>query len=272
MIKNLPLKKLAVTLALSSILLTKSAAFAQQTIISVPSSDVLPTGDIILKESNRFNPFNDHEYLQLTPTIILGTGFGTETSVGVATKMQPGKRAGVKMDIATKKVFFLGPQTRFTVGGRISPELNSGRNPDTLLYAHGTYRIKKTRTSLTSGVYVAGKNEAPNKAGVILGIDQVIIPNKLRFAMDYMSRNESWGAIGVGLKYRPVPDLSITSAVILPNGNENNFGFNISFSKYIGNISDIIPKEPINNEEPEELQEPINTAPTVIAPTKEKSL
>lgn len=232
-------KNFAVFYILAFFLLACIPVRAQQTIISVPSSDVLPTGDIILKESNKFRPFENEMFFQLTPTVIMGTGGGTETSFGVATNMRPDQEASVKADIAMKKVFFLGPSTRLTVGGRLSPYFNSDKNPDTMLFAHGTYRIKKTRTSLTSGVYVSGKNEAPNKAGVILGVDQVIIPNKLRLAMDYMSRNESWGAFNVGLKYRPVPDLSITTAVILPNGNENNFGFTVSFSKYVGNVKDV---------------------------------
>lgn len=208
-------------------------ADAQQTIINIPSSEILPAGDILFKDSNRFDTFSPGRYTSLTPSVTLGTGFGTELSTAVGTSIDENHNASVKNDICAKKVFFWGHSTRLTIGGAISPYLTQSVHPDTFLYTHLSQRIKKTKTSLTAGAYVNGQKSFISTGGVILGLEQIIIPNKLRLAFDWMSGHDSLGRIGVGLKYRPVPTVSITSAVIIPNKDADNIAFNISISKFI---------------------------------------
>lgn len=215
------------------VLIVSQSAFAQQNIINVPSSDVLPAGNIILKQSNKFSPF-DNSYVSLTPSVIMGVGKGVEASVGVGTTIS--ENNSTKMNIGVKKVFKYKKATRFTVGGTLSPNLTEGRNPDSMLYAHTSYLCKKTRTTVTAGGFVGGRQEMPSLTGVMLGIDQTIIPNKLRVVADYISRDESWGAFSAGFKIRPEPTTSITTAVIVPNNQEDRVAFSISISKYLGNV------------------------------------
>ena len=207
--------------------------FAQQTIISVPSSDVLPAGEVILKQSNKFSPFGNG-FVSLTPQAIIGTGKGTEISVGAGTTIED--QTNVKLNLTAKKVFKLGKATRFTVGGTLTPSLTEGKNPDSMIYAHSSFLSKETRTTITAGGFVGGKGEMPSLTGVMLGIDQTIIPNKLRIVADWISRDESWGAFAAGFKIRPEPTTSITTAVIVPNNNEDRVAFSISLSKYIGKV------------------------------------
>lgn len=204
---------------------------AEQTIISIPSSEVLPFKDIMLKDSNGFNAFKGEISETLTPSATFGLGKGFELSTGVGTALDGGTI--VKGRFGAKKVFFLGKSTRLTIGGSVNPYFTEHATPETLMYAHLAQRIKKTRTSLTAGAYFHGQKHMPNNAGVLLGLEQVLIPNKLRFAMDWSSGENSYGRMGLGLKYRPVPSVSITSAVIIPNRDEENIGFNISISKFI---------------------------------------
>ena len=231
------MKKIIVTVLITLALVSGNFATAQQTIVTVPSSDVLPGGEVILKQSNRFTPWHE-SFVSLTPSIIMGTGKGTETFFAVGTTLDDG--ASVKLDIGSKKVFRIGKSTRFTIGGRISPNLTDGKNPNSLLYAHGSYLIKKTRTTLTSGVYVMGKEQAPNMTGAILGIDQTIIPNKLRIVADWMSREDSGSSLSAGFKIRPHAQTSITTAIMIPNSNEDRLAFSISVSQYMGNIFELI--------------------------------
>ncbi len=221
-------------LILTILMIIPQTAFAQQTIINVPSSDVLPYGEVILKQSNKFRPFGDGKYVSLTPQIIVGTGKGTEISVEAGTNIED--TTSVKMNITAKKVFKIKKSARFTVGGVINPSLTEGQKPDSMIYAHGSYLCKKTKTTITAGGFVGGKQEMPSLTGVMLGIDQTIIPNKLRIAVDWMSRDESWGALGAGLKIRPEPTTSITTAVIIPNADENRLAFSVSISKYVGKV------------------------------------
>ena len=205
--------------------LAGTVVYAQQTILSVPSSDVLPGGEVILKQSNKFSPFGDN-FVSLTPQMTIGTGKGTEASIGVGTN-----RA-----------------TRITVGGNLTPNLTEGQKPDSMLYAHTSFLIKKTKTTLTAGGFVGGKGEIPSLTGAMLGIDQTIIPNKLRIVADYISRDESWGAFSAGFKIRPEPTTSITTAIVIPNADNQRLAFSISISKYLGKIiPERVKEEPKQN-------------------------
>lgn len=221
------------TILIGLILFVVPSAFAQQNIINVPSSDVLPGGNIILKQSNKFSPF-DNSYVSLTPSVIMGVGKGIEASVGVGTTIS--ENNSTKMNIGVKKVFKYKKATRFTFGGTLSPNLTEGQKPDSMLYAHTSYLCKKTKTTLTAGGFVGGRQEMPSLTGVMLGIDQTIVPNKLRVVADFISRDESWGAFSAGFKFRPEPTTSITTAVIVPNNTENRVAFSISVSKYLGKV------------------------------------
>lgn len=214
--------------------LIPTAAFAQQTIINVPSSDVLPYGEIILKQSNKFRPFGEGKYVSLTPQLILGTGKDTEISVEAGTNIED--TTSVKLNLTAKKVFRIKRAARFTIGGTLSPSLTEGQKPDSMIYAHGSYLCKKTRTTFTAGGFVGGRQEMPSLTGVMLGVDQTIIPNKLRVAVDWVSRDESWGVFGAGLKIRPEPTTSITTAVLIPNSSQDRMAFSVSISKYVGKV------------------------------------
>lgn len=213
-------------------LLTGTQTLAQQTIINVPSSEILPQGDMILKDSNSFNPFSDGGYTSIGPSVIVGPGYNSEISFGTSGNFA--EQNHIKGIFTAKKVFFLGGATRLTAGGRISPYFSQSVSPETFIYSHVSTRIRKTKTSLTAGVYAAGHHTTlPNKAGALLGIEQVIIPNKLRLAVDWMSDNESNGILGAGFKFRPVPTLSITSGVLVKDADEDKLSFIISISKFI---------------------------------------
>lgn len=213
--------------------LSLNPVFAQQTVITIPSSDVLPFGHMILKESNRFSPFGDG-FVSLTPNMILGTGKDTEVSFGVGTSIRD--RTDVKLDMTAKKVFRIKKRTRLTIGGRLQPSLTAGEKPDSMIYAHTSFLVKKTRTTLTAGTYVAGYSQMPDSTGVMLGIDQTIIPNKLRVVADWMSRQDSGCALAAGVKFRPVPTTSFTTAVVIPNDSEDRVAFSFSVSQYLGRV------------------------------------
>ena len=208
---------------------------AKQTIITIPSSDVLPGGEVILKQSNRFSTFGNGKYVSLTPQVTIGTGKDTEISIGAGTNIDSSE-TNVRLNLAAKKVFRLNRAARLTVGGEINPSLTAGEKPESMVFSHGSYLIRKTRTTVTSGVYVSGDQRLPNHTGVMLGIDQTIIPNKFRFVADWMSRGDSGCALAAGFKIRPEATTSITTAIIIPNNNEDRVAFSISISKYIGNI------------------------------------
>jgi len=56
---------------------------AQQTIINVPSSEVLPAGEMVLKQSSGFSPFYPGACTSLTPSATVGVGKSFELSTAV---------------------------------------------------------------------------------------------------------------------------------------------------------------------------------------------
>ena len=216
-------------------------AYSIQNIINIPSSEILPEETIIFKESNNI-PTSDA--MRMMPSFIFGVGHGAEVSAGVSTFVS-GDNA-VRADIAAKKVFFLSNSLRLTAGGRVSPYLNRNSEPDSFIYSHLSHRIKKTKTTLTAGVYVASRQDChPSNSGAMLGFEQIIIPNKLRLAVDYMSGAEQYGLFSAGFKYRPLSTLSVTSAVLVSPSDDDRVAFSISVSKYISLKKQPIPKERI---------------------------
>ena len=139
-------KKILLVLYVSLILsLFAQKSFAQQTIINVPSSEVLPIGGAIFKESNRFNPMNDGA-ATITPSFTFGTGHGSEISTGIATTLDGNTL--VRGDLSAKKVWFLGASTRLTAGTTISPYLNQKETPGALLLHTFPIESKKPKLVL----------------------------------------------------------------------------------------------------------------------------
>lgn len=236
-------KKFSISVLICLVILFKQAifAYAEQTIINIPSSEVVPFGQMIIKSSNKISPFSDDLSSVLTPIFTFGTGKGIEFSTGAGTTLQ--EHTLVRGNLSAKKVFFIGSGSRLTIGGSVNPYLTETATPDTLLYTHFSQRIRKTRTSITAGAYVNGQRHIPNMAGVMLGIEQTIIPNKLRAAADWISGEHSYGKFGVGLKYRPVPSVSITTSVIIPNKDPEDLAFGFSISKFLSLPDEITNKE-----------------------------
>lgn len=207
---------------------------AQQTLITVPYPDVAAPGSIGLKESNRFRPFNPGEYVILSPIVIYGIGHNAEISTGVNTSIA--KETDVKLDLYARKYFPLTNSTRLTIGTRLSPNLSESSTPFNFNFAHVSQRINKTGTMFLGGVYIAnGKEFLPDRVGALLGFEQNIKSDKFKVVADWISRNESYGYIGAGIKYKPVKTLSITNAILIPNGKRAKLAFVISITKWLPN-------------------------------------
>lgn len=208
-------------------------ANALQAIILVPSSDVLGKNTLLIKESIPVYPGKGSN-VNLNTSVNVGLGWGTEMSIAVPVniKFSDGTTTE-KMSIEAKKVFYMGSDNnRLTIGGAIAPSLNMPVCPDTYLYMHASKVIPKTRTTLTAGGYMTGAKHFLNSGGVILAVDQGIIGNKLKAQAEFSSGYNNRSNFGVGLKYRPVQDFSISGAVIIPMKETNNVGFQLTLSKF----------------------------------------
>lgn len=220
--------------------IVNSRVEAVQSIITIPSSSVLPQGGVIIKETTRVNPYGDKN-VRITPNVTFGTGHGMEVSVGVPVSVKfAGDVTETKTDLSAKKVWYIGSGTRVSVGGTISPSFNMPVCPDTFVFGHVTQRFKKTKTGFTVGGYATGRRHFLNSGGVIIAVDQVVISNKLNVVAEWASGENNRGRFGAGLKYRPNPELSVSAAVLIPNRECDNIGFHLSLSKYISPEDNVI--------------------------------
>ena len=207
-------------------------AVAQQSIINAPSSSVLPKGGLRIKQSTGFDPFYGSEFVNLSPSVTYGLGHGMNVYAGASTRINDS--TVVRGNFGFKKVFYVRESSRLSVGGRISPYFNGGGNADTFAFSHMSHNFRKTKTSITAGAYVGSRrNYLPNTGGFLIGLEQVIIPRKLRVAVDWLSGETSYGTMGVGLKYRPTKTISMTTAVLLPNEQNKGVSFKVSLSKFV---------------------------------------
>ena len=212
-------------------------AKAQQTIINVPSPDVLKTGQIYTRMTYRFRPFQPDPYEVVTPSLVYGLSNTQELYLNVGglnfvetPSPIPGSPpvSGISpfLGISYKKVFMLTPTTRYTIGNRMDVSLVSETTPTNFSYTHFSQEIPFTKTRLTAGIYTqSGTHFFPNRTGALLGFEQYIIPGKVQIDVDWISRNETFGFLAAGFKIRPGHGFVIVPAVLIPNGSQSKFGF-----------------------------------------------
>lgn len=214
-------------------LITKVPVNAQQTIIIVPSADVLKKGQIYPRVSYRFRPFDSNQYQILTPSLIYGISNTEEVFISV-TGLDFVNEVSPSISPAYKKIFQITPTTRYTIGGRIDISLVNSVTPAKFIYNHFSQEIPYTKTRLTAGMYAqSGEHFFSNRTGVLLGFEQYLFTNKLQLDVDWISRNETFGFMAAGFKIRPGRGFVIVPAVLVPNGDNAKFGFIFFVGKVI---------------------------------------
>lgn len=206
--------------------LTCLKANAQQTIINVPSANVLNKGQLYgFLAADSFKPYNPGAYANIQSYLLYGLGHNTEVIGGIAGLVFPNNISPI-LPLGAKKVFFITNYTKLTIVPLIFPHLNEAVTPLNLDVIHLSQEIPKIQTRFTAGIYLAnGKSFLPSKVGTVLGFEQPLFNKKITLVTDWISRNESYGFYAAGIKIAPGKGFSTTSAVQIPNGNKAKFGF-----------------------------------------------
>lgn len=203
--------------------------FGVSATITVPSSDSLPQDVIMLKDVTLVSPFKGS--VTTTPSVNIGTGHGTEFAIGVPVNIKfKDAYTTEKLLLETKKVFTQG-NNRLTVGASVLPYLNKSTCPDGFFYLHITRIIEQTNTSITFGGYMTGTEQLVDSGGTLFVIEQALT-DKLKLQSELLTGNNNRSNFAVGLKYK-FNDMSISSAILVPNHCNNNVGFQIIVSKLI---------------------------------------
>lgn len=208
----------------------------QQTILNIPSTDVLDKGKTQVKGTVRFSPFQDG-FVNGVPNVTHGLGFGTEMflafPIGAEKDLiSQDYNTLVQAGIGVKIGRFITPKTKIAAGWQIAPSLQNASTPATVAYFLLSQSVPKIDVRLTSGMYLRNTREFLNQEpGVLLGLEKPIIANRFLLVTDWVSRNEPYGLLSAGFIYRPTATTGIKGGVLIPNGNRARFGFIIAASK-----------------------------------------
>jgi len=227
--------KKIIVIAAAVYMLSSCSINAQQVIINVPNADILRKGQYFGRFPLRFRPFDGNKYYILNNDLLVGVGKNTEVAAAITNMNYASSHVEPFFRTGFQTVVFLNESqsNRFTFGTRLETNLTRAETPFNLNYAHFSKRFKFDNARITAGIYTANEHDfLPNKTGALLGLEGTIIKDKLLYSVDWISRNEAYGYLGIGIKYFPNKSTILIPGVNIPNGNNAHFGFIFVFAKY----------------------------------------
>jgi len=207
-----------------SILVFVTGADAQQTIFTIPSSDVLDRGKVSVELAGAFKVNNEQtlrKFSSFVPRLIVGLGKNVEIGFAFTGNIQPGPDAptfgtGVKWKFYEKRGFSFFAGTTFYI-----PIKHRAYKAGTVSYVGISKSIGNAR--FTAGGFVSTRNVfAPHatRSGGIFGFEYEV-NKKIGFAADWINGRHAFGFLTSGLIYKPHPKVSTTWAYAIGNNNAN---------------------------------------------------
>lgn len=226
----------------SIFLLFATQGFAQQTILNVPSVDVLEKGKVYLELDVAFKPNNQpaqRRFSSFVPRAVWGVGGNVEFGLNLIGNVQPGEDVTTLVP-AGKWRFFQNKKKDFSLvfGNNfyIPVRRNKTYNFGTYTYIEAAKTLHTTR--LTVGAFIFSKSVvAPRAArgGGQFAIEQTI-NQKFSVSADWISGKHSNGYFSSGAIYKFKPNLTGYFSYSIGNANAsrgNHFflfelGYNIN--------------------------------------------
>ena len=231
--------RLFYSFALLVLLGAAASLAAQSTILSMPSTDILPEGKIGIRFAARFKP-NDEKakkkFSAFTPRVIYGLTKDIEIGVNLNGNVQPGADTTTLVP-AVKWRFYQNEKhkTALVTGTNVFiPLRNKKYNIGNHFYLLGSKGFSKTGTKLTAGTYyytanVVAKNAA--RVGGQFGLEQKINA-KWGFAAEWMTGRHSSGYATAAFKYKMNKRTGVNFGYTVMNDRalQGNHFFYTSFS------------------------------------------
>jgi hypothetical protein len=204
------------------ILLLGITASAQQTIFSIPSSDVLDRGKVSVEFAAAFKANDEealHKFSSFVPRLIVGLGKNVEIGFALIGNVQPGPDAttlapGIKWKFYEKRDLSLYAGANFYI-----PVKHRAYDAGSTTYVGVSKSIGKAR--FTGGGFVSTRNVfAPHaiRGGGLFGFEYTV-NEKIGFAADWINGRHAFGFFTSGLIYKPHPKVSTNFAYSIGNRN-----------------------------------------------------
>ena len=178
---------------------------AQQTIVNVPSSDVLPRGKVYGELNVNWKPVNP-KFSSFFPRFAVGVGGRVELGFNVIGNIQPGDDVATLVPALKWKAYDGGGNGwAFVVGDHIFvPVRNKSFKAGNYVYAQVSKSFS-TNTRITAGGYHASKNVvAPDahRAGGQFGFEQTV-NSWFGVAADWFTGKHASGYLTAGIGFKP---------------------------------------------------------------------
>lgn len=219
-----------------------SAAHAQQTILNVPTTDVLDNGKVYVELDVPFKP-NDGDsvgkFSSFVPRVVVGAGGRTEVGLNVTGNIQPGPDVTSLVPTVKFKLYDGGDNGYdLVVGDNLTVPV---RNRDLVTYDVGNYvylngskTIGKARVT-AGGYHFSNGVVAPDaqRAGGQFGFEYAVKP-RFTVAADWITGKHASGYFTPGFYFKPDKKGKITGYVSYSIGNTGVRGGNHFFLLEIG--------------------------------------
>lgn len=202
-------------------------AAAQQTIVNVPSADVLEKGKVYVEfdASYKFGKKSTNsvnEFSSFVPRVVVGIGNKIEVGVNVLGNIQPGADATIIVPTIKAKVYDKESWSIVTGANIYLPVRNRVYNIGSYTYVQASKTLK-SNTRLTFGGYHASKNvfaSQAQRAGGQFGIEQSI-NSKFSIGADWITGKHAAGYFTPVLTFKPHPKVAIYQGYSIGNGDLN---------------------------------------------------
>jgi opacity protein-like surface antigen len=217
------MKKLFILLVLACAL-GKSAA-AQQTIVNVPSTDILDKGKVYLEFDASYKFDKDvsntvNRFSSFVPRVVVGIGNKIEVGMNIIGNIQPGADATTLVPTIKAKVLDKESWAIVTGANIYIPVRNRAYKLGSYTYLQASKTLK-SNTRLTFGGYHTSKNvfaSGAQRAGGQFAIEQSI-NSKFSIGADWITGKHAAGYLTPVLTYKPHPKVAIYQGYSIGNAD-----------------------------------------------------
>ncbi len=209
------------------ILLFSMTTVAQQTIVNVPSADIMGKGKVYFEFDATFKFDKDpnnvvNKFSSFVPRVVVGVGKNIEVGLNVVGNIQPGADTTTLVPVVKAK--FYDRKGWSIVGGDhvYIPVRNKTYNIGNYVYLQASKNFE-SNTRLTFGVFHASKNvfaAKAQRAGGQFGFEQTI-NSRFSVGADWITGKHAAGYFTPVLTIKPAPRTAVYLGYSIGNADAN---------------------------------------------------
>lgn len=185
-----------------------SVALAQQAIVTMPSADITPRGQLFFMHESQLRPWRPEPSWNTTHFLTFGVGSGFELTATLFNVEAPRTdRPSLALGFKTFKPLFADalPTTNLGITFGMKAVISlAGEGVGHWVYAHVSGRLPVLRTRLAAGIsHATSQLQKADKLVFISSVEQPLGSEKLNLVAEWFSGEHDLGNFIVGLTFHP---------------------------------------------------------------------